>query len=196
MEIERFDKYRVIISYHRIDDLKIDVTPNGEETIVEALWIGDDDEQFPGEWIFGDAKTGYNLPYRDIKIIEKATSEDYIKMREDSVTKKYSKKSENTNKWYKPLPDSLTVKNSSIEGLGLFSTTSIEKGTNLGITHIKDDRFPNGYSRTPLGGFFNHSETPNCKVEYSDTFITLVTIKDIKEGEELTAKYTFYNPEK
>jgi SET domain-containing protein len=97
-------------------------------------------------------------------------------------------------KFYKPLPDSLTIKNSSIEGLGLFSTKFIAKGTNLGITHVKDNRFPNGYSRTPLGGFFNHSETPNCEVKYEEDFIFLITLADITEGEELTAKYTFYNP--
>jgi len=95
---------------------------------------------------------------------------------------------------YRPLPDCLTIKQSNIEGLGLFSTMEIKDGTNLGITHIKDDRFENGYSRTPLGGFFNHSETPNCQVVYEDNFINLVTLRDIKEGEELTAKYTFYDP--
>jgi SET domain-containing protein len=95
---------------------------------------------------------------------------------------------------YRPLPDCLTIKQSNIEGLGLFSTMKIKDGTNLGITHIKDDRFENGYSRTPLGGFFNHSETPNCQVVYEDNFINLVTLRDIKEGEELTAKYTFYDP--
>ena len=98
-------------------------------------------------------------------------------------------------KWYKPLPESLTIKNSKIEGLGLFSTEFIPKGTDLGITHIKDDRFNNGYSRTPLGGFFNHSEEPNCKVEYSTEFINLITLRDINEGDEITAKYTFYTPE-
>lgn len=96
---------------------------------------------------------------------------------------------------YRPLPESLTIRSSEIEGLGLFSTKEISAGTNLGITHIKDDRFENGYSRTPLGGFFNHSQTPNCKVEHSDLFINLIALRDIKEGEEITAKYTLYNPE-
>ena len=95
---------------------------------------------------------------------------------------------------YRPLPDCLTIKESNIEGLGLFSTELIKKGVDLGITHIKDDRFENGYSRTPLGGFFNHSETPNCQVVYNDNFINLITLRDIKRGEEITAKYTFYNP--
>ena len=95
---------------------------------------------------------------------------------------------------YKPLPYYLTIKQSQIEGLGLFSTEDIDPDFRIGVSHIKDNRFPNGYSRTPLGGFFNHSENPNCKVVYEDDFIFLETIKQIKAGEELTAKYTFYTP--
>ena len=95
---------------------------------------------------------------------------------------------------YKPLPSYLIIKESSIEGLGLFTTTNIDNNFRIGTTHILDTRFPNGYSRTPLGGFFNHSETPNCKVVYDGDFIYLETINEIMAGEELTAKYTFYTP--
>ena len=96
---------------------------------------------------------------------------------------------------YKPLPEYLTIKNSAIEGLGLFSKSIIKSNIRIGITHIKDERFENGYSRTPLGGFFNHSDEPNCKVVYEGDFIYLETIKTINNNEELTACYTFYNPE-
>ena len=60
---------------------------------------------------------------------------------------------------YKPLPDSLTIKSSHIEGLGIFATETIREGTDLGMTHLihNDDIF-----RTPLGGFLNHSDEPNC----------------------------------
>jgi len=95
---------------------------------------------------------------------------------------------------YRPLPNTLTIKTSNIDGLGLFAVSDISINTNLGITHIKDERFDNGYSRTPLGGFFNHSDTPNCHVLYNGDFIELQTITDIKAGDEITAKYTFYNP--
>ena len=68
---------------------------------------------------------------------------------------------------------------------------------NLGTTHVK----VNGtIIRTPLGGFINHSNDPNCvKVELQDDETlktkkwTLVTLRDIKEGEEITLRYTFYN---
>ena len=39
--------------------------------------------------------------------------------------------------YYKPLPDYLTIKSSSIEGLGIFATKKIKSNTDLGMTHIK-----------------------------------------------------------
>jgi SET domain-containing protein len=94
---------------------------------------------------------------------------------------------------YRPLPDNLTIKNSKIEGLGLFAIKDIKKDHIFGITHIKDDRFENGYIRTPLGGFFNHSDDPNCEAYIDGEYIKLKAIKDIKEGEEITAFYWLYN---
>ena len=97
---------------------------------------------------------------------------------------------------YRPLPDSLTVKQSKVNGLGLFAKEFIKQGTNLGTSHVK----VNGtIIRTPLGGFINHSNDPNCvKVELQNDETlktkkwTLVTLRDIKEGEEITLRYTFY----
>ena len=98
---------------------------------------------------------------------------------------------------YKPLPESLTIKTSKVNGLGLFADQTIKPGTNLGMTHLKigDTIF-----RTPLGGFINHANEPNCaKVELlmkNDSFDykkwNLMTLRNIKEGEELTLQYTFY----
>ena len=98
---------------------------------------------------------------------------------------------------YKPLPESLTIKQSGINGLGLFAKEGIGQGTNLGMTHMK---FGKSIFRTPLGGFINHSSDANCvKVELRMTNEkfnykkwNLVTLQNIKEGEELTVKYTFY----
>ena len=99
-------------------------------------------------------------------------------------------------KFYKPLPDCLTIKQSNIEGLGLFSTENINKETNLGITHVKTDKqeFDYGFIRTPLGGFFNHSESPNCRVEENGDFIYLITNEFIPKDSEILAKYTLYDP--
>ena len=97
---------------------------------------------------------------------------------------------------YRPLPEYLTIKQSSIEGLGLFTTEKVPGNFRIGITHIKDDRFENGYSRTPLGGFFNHSENPNCRVVHEGEFIFLETINELDKNEEITASYTLYDPTK
>ena len=133
---------------------------------------------------------------------------------------------------YRPLPKQLTIKNSAIEGLGLFATEEIKKNSFIGVTHIRDEQFENKYIRTPVGGFYNHSNEPNVMRMVSDTLPTLnfgdtvdpnkattqikdgknegensfyhlqeksdakymflVTVKDIKEGEELTANYNLY----
>lgn len=100
------------------------------------------------------------------------------------------------NKFYSPLPDCLTISISNIHGLGLYATKKIEAGVTLGISHVKDDRFENGYIRTPLGGFFNHSKNPNCVVVYEGDFIYLKTLRELFSGEEITVTYTFYDPEK
>jgi len=101
---------------------------------------------------------------------------------------------------YKPLPESVTIKRSGINGLGLFADQDIKQATNLGITHIKIE---DTIIRTPLGGFINHANEPNCaKVELmangnqGETFKkkwNLVTLKDVKKGEVLTLRYTFYH---
>ena len=104
---------------------------------------------------------------------------------------------------YRPLPESLTIKASKVNGLGLFAQEGIAQGTNLGMSHLKiEDQI----IRTPLGGFINHSNTENCvKVEllmtnqfnpkhkYDYKKWNLITLRNIKEGEELTLRYTFYN---
>ena len=99
---------------------------------------------------------------------------------------------------YRPLPDILTIKTSPIDGSGLFATANIEKGYIFGISHILDTRFEDNYIRTPLGGFINHSEDPNCKLvlnEESDmerNCIYLVAIKDISRDDEITTSYSLY----
>ena len=95
---------------------------------------------------------------------------------------------------YKPLPKGLRIEKSKIQGFGLFTLFFLKQGTNLGTSHIK---IKDELIRTPLGGFVNHSDDPNCvKTKlHTDNYIkyNLVTIKDIAGGDELTVKYTFYN---
>ena len=129
---------------------------------------------------------------------------------------------------YRPLPDFLTIKKSPIEGLGLYATEDIKENSFIGLTHIQDNNFENGYIRTPLGGFYNHSNEPNVRRVVSDIlpsmkcgepidesldvskisngkgsrenlypkvegrYMFLVSLRDIKSGEELTANYNLY----
>ena len=133
---------------------------------------------------------------------------------------------------YRPLPEQLTIKNSPIEGLGLFATQNINTNSFIGVTHIRDEQFDNKYIRTPLGGFYNHSNNPTVmrmvsnilptlkfgdsidtkakakKFDENDTnrenmyynlsekpdakYMFMVSIKDIKPGDELTANYNLY----
>ena len=133
---------------------------------------------------------------------------------------------------YRPLPKCLTIKNSPIEGLGLYATKNIKANTFIGLTHIRDEEFENKYIRTPLGGFYNHSNNPNVikivsnsipKLKCGDSidqkaemqkitdgnanrenlypsldpkaeakYMFLISIRDIKIGEEITANYNLY----
>jgi len=129
---------------------------------------------------------------------------------------------------YKPLPKCLTIKKSPIEGLGLYATSIIKANTFIGLTHVKDKDFDNGYIRTPLGGFYNHSNEPNVRRVVSDLlpkfkcgdkidesldvskipdgkasrdnlypkvegrYMFLISTRDIKADEELTANYNLY----
>ena len=98
---------------------------------------------------------------------------------------------------YKPLPESVTIKDSAIHGQGLFAIKHIPPRANLGVSHVFAVGFKDNYIRTPLGGFINHSDTPNCEKLKSHDDSTLLyyiirTIKGVKEGDELTLNYTLY----
>ena len=133
---------------------------------------------------------------------------------------------------YKPLPKQLTVKRSSIDGLGLYALEDIKRNSFIGVTHVRDEQFENKYIRTPIGGFYNHSNEPNVirmvsdalpKLKFGDSvdpkkdtreekdkdtdldatffhlqeksdakYMFLISVRDIKAGEEVTANYNLY----
>ena len=102
---------------------------------------------------------------------------------------------------YQPLPKGLRLGFSKIHDIGVFAKEKIPMATNFGMTHFQIGK---NLIRTPLGGFLNHSDDPNCeKVKlkftnedkepsYSFNKWNLITLRDIKVGEELTLTYTFY----
>ena len=103
---------------------------------------------------------------------------------------------------YNPLPNSLTIKKSKIHGLGLFAEKDIPRETNLGLTHIRHTTSPQNWLRTPLGGFYNHSDDPNCVLIKATTgsfwkpwqeIRNLITTKDIKMGDEITCFYSLWD---
>jgi len=141
-------------------------------------------------------------------------NDEHFEVISENKAKEFEKK-----QTYKPLPDSLFIEDSSIDGQGLFADNAIAADTNLGISHIEVEKNKMAeveMIRTPLGGFINHEKTikepdgngknvevsgPNCKrikgrmdgcmVSYS-----LITRRDIKAGEELTLEYSMYVPVK
>ena len=92
---------------------------------------------------------------------------------------------------YKPLPFYLTIKESEIHRIGLYSLAQIPKDNTIGMTHIQIE---NDLIRTPLGGFLNHSDNPNCERKQHNNRWFLKTIQDIDKNKELTLKYSMYKP--
>ena len=93
---------------------------------------------------------------------------------------------------YRPLPRYLTIKDSGIDGLGLFASEDIATGTYVGETHFKINEGQD-WLRTPLGGFINHAEQPNAKIHLVAEGVRALTIEQaINKGEEVTVFYTLY----
>ena len=95
--------------------------------------------------------------------------------------------------YYKPLPKFIEIKKSSIEGSGLFAAENIDKDVEIGMSHIKVPIIE-GYIRTSIGGFLNHSDNNNCQLSLEfdwDDYRTyhVYTIKKIQKGQELTLNY-------
>lgn len=98
--------------------------------------------------------------YRSVKSV---TTSREIKAGEE-LTTKYSLYNPKNDSSYRPLDGRLTIKESGIEGLGVFAKEDIPEGEWLGLYHIHDHRFNESIIRTTLGGYINHSEKPNLKV--------------------------------
>ena len=103
---------------------------------------------------------------------------------------------------YKPLPDNLTIKESSIHGLGVFATENINTEELIHCySHliIDEQHLNKELQRLNFGCFINHSKDPNCTLkmvlEFSNnnrkrSYYKLKTSRDIKAGEEITLDYT------
>ena len=101
---------------------------------------------------------------------------------------------EKNKKPYSPLPEYLSIGPSDIQGAGIMANEDIPAEVVIGISHVYDPNFQHNYIRTPLGGFINHSEDPNCELieDEDDDYKKLKTLKKIEAGNELTLKYSLY----
>ena len=95
--------------------------------------------------------------------------------------------------YYNPFPDEVCIKESPIDGHGIFAAQDIEENKDLGSTHIKVPMILT-YIRTPLGGFINHSDEPNCFLDCTQDWddylvFNIITKRSIAKGEELLLDY-------
>ena len=90
---------------------------------------------------------------------------------------------------YRPLIPEVTIKESDINGLGLFALEDLKAGVFIGETHIWEEKRWD-WIRTPLGGFINHSKNANCVLQitrdWDDYLIyNVFTTRKIKKNEEI-----------
>ena len=85
------------------------------------------------------------------------------------------------------LPSSVEQKDSSIHGKGLFATKDIPAEAVIHRTHIMSWL---GWINIIPNSKYNHSEEEeNCRIDTDEEFKRLVSIRDIKQGEELLVNY-------
>lgn len=96
---------------------------------------------------------------------------------------------EDTIDGHSPLPDNVYIDKSPLHGMGIFAKISVPKGYDFGITHVADTRFTDGFVRTPMGGFVNHSNHPNTTMVIKEDIIRMYAAKDVRKDEELTVDY-------
>jgi len=75
------------------------------------------------------------------------------------------------------------IKDSPIEGKGLFSSRDIEKGSLVGYVATND-------IRTNLGRYVNHSNTPNLHFEVTKNEIKAYALEHIEKDTEFTVDYS------
>jgi hypothetical protein len=90
---------------------------------------------------------------------------------------------------YQALHSWLRIQDSPVAGQGLFAAEDIPSDFPLGLSHLVVEDV---IYRTPLGGFINHSDDPNCEKWKEGDKYFVKTIKHIHKGDELFLKYTFY----
>lgn len=78
------------------------------------------------------------------------------------------------------------LQNSDLHGSGVFATSNIPPGTNLGISHLAAG---DHYIPTNLGAFHNHDDNPNAGNVLRRGVRRLFALREIPAGEEITVDY-------
>lgn len=78
--------------------------------------------------------------------------------------------------------DDIYVKESNIEGKGVFAKKDFISGEAVGISRI-------GLNRTELGRYANHAFQPNAKCEIKNNSIYFVATREIMVDDEITVDY-------
>lgn len=98
-----------------------------------------------------------------------------------------------------PVFKSLSVGPSKIQGKGIFSQEPIAKDDVIGVSHIRKSFTKNGeqyqapFPSVELGGYYNHSESPNIYEVDNGDHILMLAKRNINPGEELTSNYYNHN---
>lgn len=110
--------------------------------------------------------------------------EDYAKLLEETgVTEEAVRtQSECTEDLISFETEKVKIAASQIQGLGVFATQDFLENTDVVPARIENQR-------TQVGRFTNHSADPNSKMELRGDSVMLVTIRAVKNGEELTVNY-------
>ena len=81
-----------------------------------------------------------------------------------------------------PESDYIEIKDSKIEGFGVFTTKIIKKGARIALAR-------QSMNRTPAGRYANHSDSPNAECVIEDNSAYFIALKTIECGSEITVDY-------
>lgn len=97
-------------------------------------------------------------------------------------------------------PPRLVPMHQSVDGVGLTTLSALNLDEILGVSHIEDERFQDGYIRTYLGALINHAEPEDANCRYTvfgepgERILYLTANEIVYPGQELLIPYGFIKP--
>ena len=93
---------------------------------------------------------------------------------------------------YRPMPDWMTIKESPIQGVGVFVKDLHVVSSQWEAERLTHKRTPEGtIDRLNYGGYINHSSNPNARIAFDDKgHGRLVLLRSLYGGEEVTVDYS------